>query len=184
MRRFLAFMLLALFLFNTVGYYALYQAVRNQSNHALLKRLDQDSYREEETVTIKLPLAIPYYQSDTEYQRVNGSFEHQGEFFKLVKQKIEQDTLFIVCIRDHAAEKLFNLVSDFTKIVNDLPASSKSGVLKLLGSFSKDYEVVHTAHVNKTTAEVIKHHFCYQNFSLTDHYISIVSPPPEFLHHS
>ena len=35
------------------------------------------------------------------YERVNGEFEHNGEFFKLVKQKLENDTLNIVCIKDH-----------------------------------------------------------------------------------
>src|SRR5690349_7689894 len=130
MRKFLALIVLVVFLFNTVGYYFAYQTIRSRSNTLLSARFDTDQYQAEEVVTTKLPLAIPY-QSTTEYQRAHAAFEHQGEFYRLVKQKIENDNLYVVCYRDHTEKKLSSLLSDFVKVTHDLPASSKPGALKL-----------------------------------------------------
>src|SRR5688572_4146013 len=178
MRRFVALILLTIFLFNTAGYYILYQAVRSHSTTVLLKRLDNDLYQQEETVTLKLPIVIPY-QSNTDYQRVNGSFEHDGEFYKLIKQKIENDTLIVVCYQDHAEKKLSNLVTDYTKIINDLPASSKSNALKLLNSFAKDYEVTHEASPLQPTGTESTYPLTYPKTFFADFKAAVTSPPPE-----
>lgn len=179
MRRLIALILLAVFLFNTVGYYALYQAIRSHSHDTLLKRLDNDQYKNEETVTLKLPLAIPY-QTNTDYQRVDGSFEHLGEYYKLVKQKIENDTLLIVCYRDKVEKKLSNLLTEYVKVTNDIPSSSKSAALKLLNSFSKDYEPSAARNAYTLPCSTLDFSLIpYQNIFLTDFKASLVSPPPE-----
>jgi hypothetical protein len=104
----------------------------------MLRRLDAEIYTADETVTFRIPLTVPYYTDNKDYERVNGEFEHHGEFFKLVKQKLERDTLYIVCINDHKEKKIFNAMTDFVKLSNEMPASSKQ-TLKLLGTFNKDF---------------------------------------------
>jgi len=178
MRRLLALLLLTFFLFNTIGYYFLYQAIRSHSYLALQKRLDNDLYSREETVTIKIPAAIPY-QSNTDYQRVNGSFEHQGEFFKLIKQKIANDTLYVVCYRDHAEKKISGLLADFVKASNDLPQSSKSTALKLLSNLSKDYELCSGISLHSSPGLLTRNLFPPQISFFRDHTLAIISPPPE-----
>jgi hypothetical protein len=74
------------------------------------------------------------------YERVNGEFEHNGEFFKLVKQKLENDTLNIVCIRDHKEKELFGAFRDFIKLSNDLPTTDSQHAIVLLSKLVKDYE--------------------------------------------
>src|SRR5688572_27863710 len=110
-RRTLSLFLLAIFLFNVVGYYGIFWLARERSNAAITYRIDSGQYTSAETITIKFPLTLPYPSTGKDYERAHGSFEHQGEFYKLVKQKLEKDTLFIVCIRDHQEKKIVDAMT-------------------------------------------------------------------------
>jgi hypothetical protein len=48
--------------------------------------------RKDETILLKIPVAVPYQIDSEGYERVDGEFEHQGEFYRLVKQKYQNDT--------------------------------------------------------------------------------------------
>jgi len=102
------------------------------------QRLDDENYKADETVTIKIPLTVPYNIFGQDYERMTGSFEHHGEFFTLVKQKLEKDTLYIVCIKDHKEKQLHAAMTDFIKLSTDIPTSSQQ-TLKLLSALIKDY---------------------------------------------
>src|SRR6187402_1292445 len=114
-RRILPIFLLTIFLFNVVGYYGIFWLARERSNAAITCRIDSDQYTSAETITLKFPITLPYSTNSEDYARVRGSFEHQGEFYKLVKQKLEKDTLYIVCIKDRHEKKLVNAMADYTK---------------------------------------------------------------------
>jgi hypothetical protein len=90
-------------------------------------------------VLIRIPMALPYPMV-AGYESIDGEFEHNGEFFKLVKQKLENDTLNIVCIRDHKQKELFGALKDFIKLSNDLPTSHPQQAVLLLSKVLKDYE--------------------------------------------
>lgn len=176
MKRILSFTLLLIFLFNVVGYYGVYHFARRQLNAALLNRLDAEAYTEKETFTLKLPLAIPYAVNNGGYQRVDGSFRYNGEIFKLVKQKFEQDTLYIVCIRDHEEEKLSTLMADFVKASNDVATSTNS--LKLLSCFAKDYVTTSELESIQSSGWAADQVHETRSYVLVEHFPPIESPPP------
>ncbi|HEY8935853.1 MAG TPA: hypothetical protein VIM65_11555, partial [Cyclobacteriaceae bacterium] len=118
------------------GYYMVYLGWRFQARNEMAQRLDEENYTESETITIKLPYNLPY-QDEGGYKRVHGDFQHEGEFYKLVKQKIENDTLYVVCIKDNKEKKIFNFMADIVKSSTDMPATSST--MKLLNSLIKDY---------------------------------------------
>ena len=179
-RLFSIFMLL-IFLFNGIGYYGLFYLTRQQLQTDILHKLDAGTYTDSQTVTLKIPFALPYQLTpDADYERVNGDFRFQGEFYKLVKQKLVNDTLYIVCIRDNEEKRLNTVVTDFIKINHSLPASSKE--LKLLQGFCKDFESglqteveIHSRLVvnivSKTTSQYV----------VSDAIHAKTTPPPECL---
>ncbi|MEI9920402.1 MAG: hypothetical protein WDO14_16645 [Bacteroidota bacterium] len=67
----------------------------------------------EETMTIKVPLAIPYQSDWNDFQRIDGDFEKDNQFYNLVAQKLERDTLTFIVIRDHHEAGLFESMADF-----------------------------------------------------------------------
>ena len=137
MKRLIAIFLVLLLLFNALGFYGLFVGLRYKTSIDLVQRLNNQDYLDEETVTIKVPLTVPYHL-DSEYERIDGEIEHNGEFYRLVKQKLEKDTLYIVCIKDHDSKRIKQALADYVKTFTDKPVDTKhSG--KALSTFIKDF---------------------------------------------
>lgn len=101
-------------------------------------RLDNKQYSEQETVTLKVPMAVPYHTDANQFQRVDGEIEYKGEYYRLVKQKLQKDTLYIVCIKDQDSKRINQALADYVKTFTDKPANTKQSS-KLLTSFIKDF---------------------------------------------
>lgn len=128
-------MLLMIFLFNVGGYYIVFWGLRFHADQELSVRLDANLYDPEETIELKIPVTLPYPIQSQDFQRVNGQFEHQGQFYKLVKHKLENDTLYVVCIRDVQTRELVNTMDNYVKLTQDF--SQTSGEKNALIFFSK-----------------------------------------------
>lgn len=101
-------------------------------------RLDNKQYSEHETVTLKVPMAVPYHIDVNEFERVDGEIEYKGEYYRLIKQKLEKDTLYIVCIKDQDSKRINQALADYVKTFTDKPANTKQSS-KHLTSFIKDF---------------------------------------------
>ncbi|MCS6973536.1 MAG: hypothetical protein N2044_06635 [Cyclobacteriaceae bacterium] len=139
MRKVFVIFLLALFLFYTGGYYLFYFAIKHHRDVKLSRLFDSGLPESASTVTLKIPLTLPYPIHTSGFERINGEFEFDGEFYKMVKHKLENDTLHIVCYKDVQAKRLSSALNDIARFSSDLPASSSAPFaffIKLL----KDYE--------------------------------------------
>jgi hypothetical protein len=136
MKNAISICLAAVLLLNVLGYYAVFMGMKYKNSVEMTQRLDTDNYREAETVTIKFPLSIPYF-GDTGFERVTGEIEHQGEYFQLVKQKLEKDTLYIVCIKDVKRKHIQKALTEYVKTFTGKAAENTHA--KTIPSFIKDY---------------------------------------------
>ncbi|HEY0769598.1 MAG TPA: hypothetical protein VGD31_04630, partial [Sphingobacteriaceae bacterium] len=135
MKKLATYVLVLLLLLNVMGYYGVFIGLKYSHSSAFDQRLDDFQYLDSHTVTLKVPLSIPYY-GDTEYQRVNGEIEHEGEVYRLVKQKYEKDTLYIVCIRDFESKRIKQALADYVKNFSE---HSSDNAFKTVPSFIKEY---------------------------------------------
>ncbi|MBL0742966.1 hypothetical protein [Chryseolinea lacunae] len=180
MKRFLSIVLLSVFLFNVIGYHPMFWALRYQARMEMAQRLDSETYTADETITIKVPLAVPYNTFNPDYERATGTFEHHGEFFTLVKQKLAMDTLYVVCIKDHKERQLHAAMTDFIKLSCDIPSASQK-TLKLLSGLIKDYLPA------SPSLPTSQHHsvamlfgtVIHTNLSTRD--LPVLTPPPDLL---
>lgn len=140
MKRITSIFLVILLLFNALGFYGLLVGLQYQKQQRLLLSFDNGSYDQELTTLIKIPLAVPYATEQHEYQRVNGGFEHQGEYYKLIKQKLSQDTLYVICMKDQDSKKINRALKDYAKTLTDKPVNGKHSS-KVAVHFLKDYYV-------------------------------------------
>jgi hypothetical protein len=138
MKRLITLLLLFLFLLNVLGYYGIFAGLQWQSGRAFNARLDSNNYEEQETVTYKIPLTVPYGTDSRDFERVEGEFTFQGETYRLVKQKFYRDTLHVVVMKDEKSKRISEALSDYVKTFTDKPVSAKS-TAKLSFDFSKDY---------------------------------------------
>jgi hypothetical protein len=137
-KKLLTLFLLALFLLNVLGYYGVFVGLQVKSGQAMRDRFDSENYSAEQQLTIKVPITIPYATDSRGYERVDGEFEHKGQVYRLIKQKLQSDTLFIVCIKDNQAAKINQALADYVKTFTDKPESSKQSSGPMF-KFSKDY---------------------------------------------
>ncbi len=181
MKRILSIVLIFVFLFNVIGYYGIYVAMLRQANMAMNQQIDNDEYAVDQTVTIKIPLTLPYPVQQDNFERVQGNFEHQGEFYKLVKQKYLNDTVYIVCIKNNEEKKAFKVFSDFVKLSTDQSSTSNNQNSKTVVSVIKDYNPV-ISEINFSPRESIELASPFASFNsliLTQDFPEF-SPPPEF----
>jgi hypothetical protein len=99
---------------------------------------DAHDYRDEETVTLKVPLVLPYHIDLSEFERVDGKIEYNGQHYRLIKQKLINDTLHIVCYRDKHTQQIEQVLSDYVKTFTDNPVHDKHQAKELTG-FLKDF---------------------------------------------
>lgn len=131
-------MLLMVFLFNVGGYYIVFLGLRFHSDEELRVRLDSNRYDPDETIELKIPVTLPYPIYSEGFQRVDGRFEHAGEFYKLVKHMLQNDTLYVVCIRDRETRELVNTMKDYTHLTQTLPGANEKAQ-NFLGKLTKDF---------------------------------------------
>ena len=169
---------MSLVLLNTVGYYLLFVGFEYRNDILMSRQLDDFQYEDSSSITIKIPIAVPYLADDTEFVRVEGKYEYHGEFYRMVKQKYAQDTLVIVCVRDQENKRIHGAMADYVKTFADKPADHQTHA-KLILSFNKDY-IQHKIEVKSSTAgwvsEVTPSSFCKH---LIPTYTSNILHPPE-----
>jgi hypothetical protein len=121
-----------------MGYYGIFVGLQYKNNHNFSSVLYSEKYAENESITIRVPLALPYHISDQEFTKTEGKIQYEGNFYRLVKQKLVNDTLLIVCVRDGQETKIAEALADYVKTFAD-NSSNTSGQTKTVISFIKDF---------------------------------------------
>ena len=177
MKRLTSIALIALVLLNVMGYYGVFVGLQYQNHREMTRQLDTDVYSASEAITIEIPVANPYSLETSEYQRVDGQFEYQGDMYRMVKQRFSNGTLFLVCVKDVKGNRISQALKDYVKTFADKPGDAKSqakGQITLIKDYiSTSYSLNHlsegwtTVVCNQTRPVVFVDSFC----------ASIVHPP-------
>jgi hypothetical protein len=130
LKRFTAIVLLAVLLFNLYGYQLVIGYMQQQHEVILTAQLDKDEYRNEDLISIKTPLSMPYYNRSLAFERVDGSIRIDGVEYRYVKRRIVADSLELLCLPNTTKQKLQTAKADYFKIANDLqqPENGKKAV--------------------------------------------------------
>lgn len=121
---------------NTMGYYAIFLGLQYKNKVAMTARLDAEQYDDTQTITIEIPITVPYMTDDADFKRVDGIFEYKGEFYRLVKQRYAKETLTVVCIKDTENKRINEAMSDYVMSFTDTGDDQDS---KVTITFIKDY---------------------------------------------
>jgi hypothetical protein len=130
-------MFLMVFLFNLGGYYLLFWVLKAQANQELSIKLDEGDYSEKETFEIKIPISLPYPLQTRGFERQSGQFTYRGEHYQLVKQKYDNDTLTVVCMKDIKEKHLAQIMDSFSESSGSQPL--KDGSLNLPSKMLQEF---------------------------------------------
>lgn len=126
-KRFAAILLMGVLFFNWYGYQLLSSFMQDRANRGLEARLDRDNYDESNLISLKIPLTtLSYYNSSTQFERVDGQVAIGGVQYKYVKRRIFKDSLELLCIPNQAAMGLQTARNEFFQLVNDLQHNGQS----------------------------------------------------------
>ena len=145
--------------FNWYGYKLLSSYLENRADHQLEANLDQDRYDESQLISIKVPAShLSYYNSATQFERVDGEIQVGGVQYKYVKRRLFNDSLELMCIPNHNAMKLQTARNQFFQLVNDIQQHNgpgKKSETHTIKSFSPtDYEIVTVVTIGRQIAIV------------------------------
>jgi len=146
LRHFIAILLLVIHAFNIGGYRLVFDRMEKLASMHLVQDLDQDQYRDDQLMELKVPLPMPYQTNWAEFERYNGEIEVAGIHYNYVKRKVHNDTLILLCIPNPGKMKLNSAKEQFFSLVNDISsenrqssAPSKSSAVKTITSDYPDH---------------------------------------------
>ena len=124
-------MLLIIFLFNTIGYKAIFYYLEEEADarlEAKIKTLDESDSR---LIAVKIPINLPYQTDWREFESIDGEMTFKGKTYKYVKRKVLRDTLILLCIKHEEKSQLQQSSADYFKKINDLASdTNKKPVVK------------------------------------------------------
>lgn len=176
MKKAFSILLLMIFLFNLGGYYLLFWVLKEQANQELSVKLDEGEYNENETFEIKIPITLPYPLQNNDFERHSGQFVYKNDHYQLVKQKYENDTLTIVCVKDDETKHLSRVMDSFSEASGSNP--SDDGALNIPMKVFQEYMSGLSISIERTRGwvQVIQASFYADGFSLL--VLSKPYPPP------
>lgn len=180
LKKLAAILLLALFLFNLIGYRMWFYYAQQHADEQLQASLDNDRYNERDLITIKIPLSVPYQTNQNSFERVDGEVNIKGKIYKYVKRKISDGQLVLLCIPDQNKMKLQDAKVDFFKNTNDLSlntASKKSDHSK--SSAFKNFTVEYDQQIADYSTNAFISHKTYPGLSRPDALISVLKHAPD-----
>lgn len=144
LKKLTAILLLAVFLVNLVGYRGWFYLAEQQWNKEQQTSLDHSLYNEDELITIRVPLRLPYVSDTKEFKRTDGEIKVNGHIYRYVKSKIENGQYVLLCLPDHYKQRLEIAKQDYYRLANDTDQNTdtkKTGSSSLLLKLQlSDYE--------------------------------------------
>ena len=143
--------------------------LEKNSNLAFELKLDSRDYNQEELLSIKTKLNLPYYSSSPQFERAYGSVIIKGVVYEYVQKRVYNDTLELLCLPNNDKTALQGIKNDLTKATADgqttVPVKKGSTTLKLsLPDYCQFFESSENAGTVIRTAYLLQNEF----FAFTD----------------
>jgi hypothetical protein len=138
-----AIIFLLLYLYNFIGYKAIFAYLEEKASNHLVSKIDRGQYRDDELIEVKVPYPSLYAPNWDDYARYDGEIELGGKHYNFVKRKFANDTLYLLCLPNAVNTRLASAKNKFSEAVAEAATSgkekSKSGAANLLKSLSSDW---------------------------------------------
>lgn len=176
LKKLVSIFFLLIFLFNAFGYLVLFLCLQLHYSSSLKQQLDISEYSGSDAMIAKIPLSLPYPVNFDGYERVDGQFECNGEVYKLVKQNLVNDTLYIVFVKDKKGSALNKSLADFVKQTGEPLSKTASKLIDFLGKqvFTASTQMCHL--YDGWCLTLI---FTVTNQSKGHQENSVITPPPK-----
>ncbi len=124
LKRLIAILFLTVLVFNLYGYKLVLFCLQTNNDIAIEKQVDKKQYNDDELISIKTTLHLPYYTSSSNYESAYGSISIDGKDYEYVKRRVYHDTLEVLCLPNGDKTKLKAVSNEITKATTDGQATT------------------------------------------------------------
>jgi len=134
-----AIALLFCFVLFHFGYYAVYLSANVSLERNWMDQIYGEQQVQLEEQILEVPLNAPYLANQEEFQATNTRFELEGNYYRAIKQRYQNDTLQVVYVPDTARQVLHVTVKKWISALaeDQLPQDQEASNLGM--QFAKDY---------------------------------------------
>ncbi|PWT75626.1 MAG: hypothetical protein C5B59_08375 [Bacteroidetes bacterium] len=121
MKKAISILLILVLFFTWFGYRMIGAFLDHSANAKFQAALDENKYECDKLMSFKVPTTSDgYYNNSNEYEKAIGQFEFNGIVYSIVKKRIFQDSIEILCIPNLTTMNGRMLANDLFKLINDL----------------------------------------------------------------
>jgi hypothetical protein len=158
----------------------------DNANQSLEAVIDKHHYSEDELISIKKPINLPYYNNTKEFTRAYGEVEMNNILYKYVKSRIYNDSLEMLCIPNNSKQQLLNSKDDFAQASFDLQKetgkkSTGSGKLFSFVKLISEYERNADWHINPVYTMVALQNTAYYTANSGVLHKGVIEQPPDMI---
>lgn len=148
MKKFAAIVLFCLYTFNLFGYLLLFHLMEQRAEERLQTSLNQETYLENDLITLTVPLSLPYVTDTQGFERVDGEITLKGKIYHYVKRAIKNGAYVLLCLPDHGKMKLENSKAEYFKLTGDFQQARSSKKNGSKAELFKDMRLKYTQQFN------------------------------------
>lgn len=169
MKKILSILLLFLYLYESIGYFAVFQF----SHEKIVSEAKKNKYFDRDIITIS-------FQSDDNIHWIKQGkeFALNGFMYDVIKKEIRPNSILYYCVYDTKETKLLSKLSNLSdSIIINTNEKGKIYKIKLQKKISNYFPIYNNddlLNTNKKTALS-----CFSIIKLSDIFISVPEPPPK-----
>lgn len=180
LKKLLSISLLFCFALYHFGHYVFYFTHQVQVENTWSEKIYAASNEIElEERLLEVPLAAPYMANEQEFRATNTRFEKDGQFFRAIKQRYQNDTLQIVYVADTSRQKLENTFEKWVSWLTEGEMQQESSKTISLKVFVKDYIQQHFIEFTPIQELVSIEHLGFIFSTYTSPFFQLDTPPPQ-----
>jgi hypothetical protein len=140
LKKIIAILLIAVLLFNWVGYRVFTSILETQSSNKLVAAFDNRHTEDLELISLKVPSSLPYYTGTGEFEKAVGEIEIDEIQYNYVQRKVTHDSIEYICVVNKAKTAIKKASDQYYKLVNDVDQNStKKGTTAKIKMLKLDY---------------------------------------------
>jgi hypothetical protein len=174
MKRIASILLLILFLAIHVGHLGFYWFESNRIEQQWLEKIEYGTNLRE----ITIPINLPYWNLQSEFQPTHGSVELDGITYRKVFQKYDSKGLHILLAEDHKTAQLNQTMTDWINMTTQ-PESNEGPAKSRLIDLNKEYTSQTLSYVLSGYTEIVgEANFPFVGTKPTSGHLRLTTPPP------
>tara|TARA_R110002072_G_scaffold296074_1_gene467493 strand:- start:37375 stop:37959 length:585 start_codon:yes stop_codon:yes gene_type:complete len=161
------------------GYYAFYFSYNQHLESKWEDIIYGENSVEGHEMVLEIPLSAPYMANQEQFQSTNTSFEKDGQYFRAIRQRYQNDTLQIVVVPDTSREALDNTVKKWISFLTDDETSQDPSGKVTIRLIAKDYIQPLKYDVDFTESQNQPNSPEFLFFPYIDPFFQLDNPPPQ-----